>query len=102
MIVYSGPLDDTHTLVQFFRREAPKLRLLRRLVVSKDKTVVLDVNRDSIEFPGLTFESPALLTLLDDLGVVYSHDSLDGNKARNGVLEFSLGAIWCWGHDNVS
>lgn len=101
MIVYSGPLDDTHTLIQFFRREAPKLRILRRLIVYRDKTVVLDVNRDSIEFPGLTFDSPALRRLLDDLGVVYSRNCLDETKAPNGIKEFSLGAVWCWGHDSV-
>src|ERR1700674_1051494 len=33
MIVYSGPTDDAHELIQFFRREANKLRLLRKLVV---------------------------------------------------------------------
>ena len=102
MIVYYGSLDDTDTLIQFFRREAPKLRILRRLLVSREKTVVLDVNRDGIEFPGLTFDSPALLRLLDDLGVVYSRDGLANVKAPNGVKEFGLGAIWCWGHDNVS
>src|SRR5678815_2617282 len=102
MIVYSGSLDDTDTLIRFFRREAPKLQILRRLLVSKEKTVVLDVNRDGIEFPGLTFDSPGLAKLLDDLGVVYSRDCLADVKAPNGVKEFSLGAIWCWGHDNVS
>jgi len=101
MIVYSGPLDDTHTLIQFFRREAPKLRILRRLLVSKDKTLVLDVNRDGIEFPGLTFDSPALPRLLEDLGVVYSLDCLSEEKTPDGVREFSLGAVWCWGHDSV-
>ena len=39
MIVYSGPVDDTHTLIQFFRREAPKLRILRRLIVSTDSSI---------------------------------------------------------------
>ena len=102
MIVYSGSVDDTQSLIQFFRREAPKLRILRRLIVSKDRTVVLDVNRDGIEFPGLTFESSSLPHLLDDLGVVYRRDSLNEKKAPNGVMEFSLGAVWCWGHDNVS
>src|SRR6516164_8279356 len=101
MIVYSGPVDDVHTLIQFFRREMPRLRVLRRLIVSKEKTVVLDVNRDSIEFPGLTFDSPALPRLLEDLGVVYSRDSLDPAKAPDGVMEFGLGAVWCWGHDSV-
>jgi len=102
MIVYSGPLDDTHRVIQFFRREAPKLRILRRLIVSREKTVVLDVNRDGIEFPGLTFDSPALERLLQDLGVVFSRDSLyEGTSTPDGVKEFGLGAVWTWGHDSV-
>lgn len=98
MIVYSGPIGDTHHLIQFFRREAPKLKILRRLIVSTDKTLVLDVNGDGIEFPGLTFDSPGLERLLDDLGVVYSREAL---SEAGGVKEFSLGAVWTWGHDSV-
>jgi hypothetical protein len=101
MIVYSGPLDDTHNLIQFLRREVPNYKILRRLIVSKEKTVVLDVNRDGIEFPGLTFDSQSLPRLLQELGVVFSRDCIDGAKAPAGVREFSLGNVWCWGHDNV-
>ena len=102
MIVYSGPLDDTHLVIQFFRREAPKLRILRRLIVSKEKTVVLDVNRDGIEFPGLTFGSPALERLLQDLGVCYSRESLsEASTMKDCVKEFGLGAVWTWGHDSA-
>ena len=102
MIVYSGPLEDTHRLIQFFRRQAPNLRILRRLIVTRDKTVVLDVNRDGIEFPGLTFDSPALERLLQDLGVVYSRNSLnEANSTPGSMREFGLGAVWTWGHDSV-
>jgi hypothetical protein len=102
MIVYRGPVEDTHSLIQFFRREAPKLRILRRLIVSRDKTIVLDVNGDAIEFPGLTFDSPGLERLLDDLGVVYSRESLkEASSSPDTVKEFGLGAVWTWGHDSV-
>jgi len=99
MIVYAGPLEDTHRLIQFFRREAPKLKILRRLMVSQEKTVVLDVNGDGIEFPGLTFDCPGLERLLRDLGVVYSREALrQANSLPGSVKEFGLGAVWTWGH----
>jgi hypothetical protein len=98
MIVYSGSIEDTHQLIQFFRKAAPDLKILRRLIVYKDKTVVLDVNRDAIEFPGLTFDSPALLTLLEDLGVVCEHETLKPSALPDGSKEFGLGAVWTWGH----
>jgi len=102
MIVYLGPPEDSHLLIQFFRREARQLRILRKLIVSQEKTVVLDVNRDGIEFPGLTFDSPALERLLKDLGVVYSREALNEAAASLGsVREFGLGAVWTWGHDSV-
>ena len=103
MIVYPGPVEDTHMLIQFFRREARKLRILRRVIVSTDKTVVLDVNGDGVEFPGLSFGSPGLERLLQDLGVVYSRDALNEAASTPGsIKEFGLGAVWTWGHDNVS
>jgi hypothetical protein len=99
MIVYPGSIDDTHHLIQFFRREAPKLKILRWLIVSRESTVVLDVNRDGIEFSGLTFDSPALLRLMDELGVVCDRTSLvEPPASEDGVKEFGLGAVWTWGY----
>ena len=102
MIVYSGSPEDNHQLIQFFRRRYPDLFVLRKVIVTHEKTVVLDVNRDGIEFPGLTFNSPALETLLQDLGVVYSREALKESSSKPGsVKEFGLGAVWTWGHDSV-
>jgi hypothetical protein len=102
MVVYSGPVEDSHRLIQFFRVESRKLRILRRLIVSRDKTVLLDVNGDGIEFPGLSFDSPALVRLCQDLGVVFSKEALDdANSTPGSVIEFGLGAVWTWGHDSV-
>src|SRR6185295_8413426 len=101
MIVYSGTVDDTHQVIQFFRREQRKLKILRRVIVSKEKTLVLDVNGEGLEIPKLTFDSPGLERLLQDLGVVYSRAALDeAAAAPDSVKEFGLGAVWTWGHDN--
>ena len=102
MIVYTGSLDDSHELIQFFRREAAKLRNLRRLVVSRDKTVVRDVNGDGLEFPGLTYGSALLEELLRELGVIFSAQTLHNpNATPDGVKEFRLSARWTWGHERV-
>ncbi len=102
MIVYTGPVDDAHEVVQFFRREVDKLRTLKKVVVSREKTVVKDVNGDGIEFPGLTYGCAALEELLRDLGVVFSPQVLHNpNATASGVKEFVLSAKWTWGHDRV-
>ena len=102
MVVYSGSLEDSHALIQFFRREAANLRILRKLIVTTEKTVVLDVNKDGIEFPGLTYGSASLEELLLELGVIFNSQSLhDPNSTPGGIKEFRLSARWTWGHDRV-
>ena len=102
MVVYTGSLEDSHELIQFFRREAAKLRDMRRLVVSREKTVVRDVNGDGLEFPGLTYGSAVLEELLRELGVIFSPQNLHNpNATPDGVKEFRLSARWTWGHERV-
>jgi hypothetical protein len=102
MVVYTGSRDDSHELIQFFRREAAKLRNLRKLVVSREKTVVRDINGDGIEFPGLTYGSESLEELLRELGVIFTPQTLhDPNATPGGVKEFTLSARHPWGHDRV-
>jgi hypothetical protein len=102
MIVYTGSLEDSHELIQFYRREAAKLREMRRLIVSREKTVVRDVNGDGLEFPGLTYGSANLEELLRELGVIFNTQSLHNpNATPDGVKEFRLSARWTWGHERV-
>jgi hypothetical protein len=102
MIVYTGSLEDSGELIQFFRRESANLRILRRLVVSREKTVVRDVNGDGLEFPGLTYGSPTLEELLRELGVIFTPQTLHNpNATPDGVKEFSLSARWTWAHERV-
>src|SRR5262245_2820764 len=102
MIVYGGPIEDSSELIQFFRREVGKLKALRRIVVNSEKTIVWDVNKDGMEFPGLTYGSKSLETLLRELGVVFNAQTLHNPKATpSGVKEFDISAKWTWGHDRV-
>jgi len=102
MIVYRGSLEDAAALIQFFRKEAATLRSLRRLIISREKTVVLDVNSEGIEFPGLTYGNPALEALLRELGVIFTPQVLHNpNATPSGVKEFDLSGRWTWGHDRV-
>jgi len=102
MVVYPGPVDDPHEVIQFLRKEADKLRALRKIVISPEKTVVLDVNSDRLEFPGLTYGSRSLEELLRELGVIFTPARLHDPKATaSGIKEFLITAKWTWGHDRV-
>jgi hypothetical protein len=102
MIVYSGPVDDEVSVIRFLRTEVDKLRALRKVRISPERTLVLDINKDGIEFPGLTYGSPVLERLLQELGVMFSAETLhDRARAPRGRKEFDLSARYTWGHDRV-
>jgi len=102
MIVYDGSIDQPSELIQFFRREFPKLKALRKIIINTEKTVVLDVNKDGMEFPGLTYGSESLEELMRELGIVFNKQTLHNPKATpSGIKEFDISAKWTWGHDRV-
>jgi hypothetical protein len=102
MIVYSGSIESPSELIQFFRREVGKMKALRKLIINSEKTVVLDVNKDGMEFPGLTYGSESLEELLRELGIVFNRQTLHNPKATpSGIKEFDISAKWTWGHDRV-
>ncbi len=102
MIVYPGPIEDSHELIQFFRREVDKLKALRKIVINKEKTVVWDVNKDYIEFPGLTYGCESLTELMRELGIVFNPKPLHNpNATASGQKEFDISAKWTWGHDRI-
>ena len=102
MIVYSGAIDDAREVIRFLRGELNSLRALRRVKIFPERTVVLDINKDGIEFPGLTYGSPVLERLLRELGVMFSSETLhDATQTPGGVKEFDLSARYTWGHDRV-
>ena len=101
-MVYTGSLEDAGELIQFVRRETGKLRSLRKLTVSREKTVLRDINGDTIEFPGLTYGMESLEALLDELGVVFNRQTLhDPNATPGGIQVFDLSARFPWGSERV-
>jgi hypothetical protein len=102
MIVYGSSVENARELIQFFRSQAATLRNLRKLIVSREKTRVLDVNGDGIEFPGLTYGNSVLDELFRELGVIFTPEKLhNANATSNGVKEFDLSGRWTWGHDRI-
>ncbi len=94
-------LEDAE-VIRFFTNEASRLHGLRKVVVSPEKTAVLDVNGDGIEYPGLTYGNTVLEALLRYLGVVFNPRVLhDPAVTPSGVKEYDLSARWTWGHERV-
>ena len=90
VIVYTGSIEDAPELIQFFRRESDKLRALRRVVISPAHTRVLDINKDGVEFPRLSYGSEVLELLLRELGVVFNKQTLHAHP--DAIKEFDISA----------
>jgi hypothetical protein len=102
IIIYENSIEDPHEVIQFFRAKAATIRNLRKLVITRDKTSVFDVNGDGIAFPGLTYGSTVLEELCRELGVIFSPEKLHNpNATPSGVKEFDLSGRWTWGHDRI-
>jgi len=99
VIVYTGSIEDASELIQFFRRETENLRALRRVIISPAHTRVLDINKDGLEFPNLSYGSEVLELLLQELAVVFNRQTLHAHP--DAIKEFDISARWTWGHDRI-
>jgi len=93
---------DVDGLVKFFRREVDHLRSLTKIIIRPEKTLIQDINRDTMEFAGLTFGDPALEVLLRELQVVYDAEALRRAAAESREVEYPLSARFPWGWERVS
>ena len=102
VITINSEPDDPGSVVQAFRRESGRLRSLTKVVIGPAKTVIQDINRDTMEFEGLGFGASALQALLRELGVVCEAQVLQRAAAEGHDVEFPLSARFPWGWERVS
>lgn len=89
-------------IARFIRHRQDDLSLLRRVIVEADRTRVLDVNRNELIFPGISYGHPALEIILREAGASYDPATLDTPaKTPGGVREFRISAKYPWAHDRV-
>lgn len=89
-------------IARFIRRRQDDLSLLRRVIVEGERTRVLDVNRNELVFPGVSFGHPWLETILREAGASFDPATL-GTPANSpdGIREFRVSAKYPWAHDRV-
>lgn len=86
----------------FLRAQATQLSLLRWVIVERDITRVLDVNRNELVFPGITFGHPLLGLVLKEAGASFDPAVLDWTlPADRKRREFYISAKYPWAHDRV-
>ena len=87
---------------RFVREQVEDLSLLRRVIVSRDGTRILDVNRSELRFPGVSYGNPLLPTILREAGASFDPSILDAPSTADGVREFRISAKYPWAHDRIA
>lgn len=101
-ISYHHKPGEAESVIRFFRREADRLRSLAKIVVGPSRTVIHDINRDTMEFVGLGVGDPELEALLKELGVMYQAAMLQQAATEGREVEYPLSARFPWGRERVS
>ena len=101
-ITFDHKPGEVEPVIRFFRRETDRLRSLTKVIISPEKTVIQDINRDTMEFVRLTFGDPALQALLTDLEVVYDLEVLKSAATEGRTVEYPLSARYPWAWERVS
>lgn len=87
---------------RFIREMATEMSYLRWVIVEPSQTRVVDVNRDELVFPSVSFCHPLLETILREAGASFDPAVLNwqfppGQTRR----EFGISAKYPWAHDRV-
>ena len=101
-LVHRHDTNHPEGVIKFFKENLVQLRDLRRLIITPERTEILDINGDKMVFEGLTYGDTALEELLKVNYVFFDAATLHHPKATaGGIKEFPLSARYPWGHDRI-
>jgi len=78
-----------------------RLKPFRRVLVHADRTRVLDVNRNEVVFPGVTFGHPLLEAVLRSAGASFDPTNFHTPPVGQETREFGCTARYPWAHDRI-
>jgi len=90
-------------LTRFVLEQRLEFKAFRRVIVKPDLTVILDINRNEIRFPGVGYGNPLLNTVLIEAGASFDPKTvheLPPNKEQRRELRCS--ARYAWGQDRIA
>lgn len=96
---FTGNTPDE--VVAFLADARQRLKPLRRVIVGPDRTRVLDVNRNEVVFPGVTFGHPLLETVLRGAGASFDPTNFHTAPTGQQTREFGCTARYPWAHDRI-
>lgn len=93
---------ERESLVSFIREERVSMSYLRRVVVEPARTRIIDVNRNELVLPGISYGHPWLELVLKEAGASFDPQTLHlPPPTSDGTREFGCSSAYPWAHDRV-
>ena len=96
---FTGSTPDE--AVAFLAEQRQRLKTIRRVVVTADQTRVLDVNRNEVVCPGVTYGQPLLEVVLRGAGASFDPTNFHTPPTGQQTREFGCTARYPWAHDRI-
>ncbi|MEN9573591.1 MAG: hypothetical protein RL514_1446 [Verrucomicrobiota bacterium] len=88
-------------VVVFLADQRQRLKPFRRVVVAPDQTRVVDLNRNEVNFPGVTYGHPLLESVLRGAGAAFDPANCHTPPTGQQTREFGCTARYPWAHDRI-
>jgi hypothetical protein len=99
-VVFCG--QTPQEVVAFIHEQRQRMKPYRRVVVNKDQTRVIDLNRAELHFPGVTYGHPLLETVLREAGAAFDPATVHEVPPNPmGSREFGCTARYPWAQDRI-
>jgi hypothetical protein len=96
---FTGGTPDE--VVAFLADQRQRLKSFRRVIVSSGQTCVVDVNRNEVVFPGVTFGHALLESVLRGAGASFDPANFHTPPTGQQTREFGCTARYPWAHDRI-
>ncbi len=88
-------------VVVFLADQRQRMKPFRWVVVASDRTRVVDVNRDEVVFPGVSYGHPLLESVLREAGASFDPTNFHIPPTGQQTREFGCTARYPWAHDRI-
>jgi len=99
-VAFTG--DTPAAVERFIRGQKQRLKPFRRVIVTREQTRIMDINRSELHFPGVTYGHPLLETVLREAGASFDPATIHELPPHPaGHKEFGCTARYPWAHDRI-
>ena len=99
--VYRYTPAEPDAVRQILKAQRRGFNTANRVRIERDRTVIIDINKDEFTIQGLGFGDANLLPLLGALGAACDPQEIHRLDGSSPPREFSLSRAWAWGAERT-